>query len=107
MREGAALSPLLKGAETMRIPWEIIAAFAIGITVRGVVGGQQRVPVPLLRFLWRMAAGGVLGAAALMVVNFFGSIVGFSIAINPFTALTVGLLGLPGALLIGVLSVYL
>lgn len=104
MREGAALSPLLKGAETMRIPWEIIAAFAIGLTVMGLIGYLLLVP---MRFLWRMAAGGVLGAAALMVVNFFGSIVGFSIAINPFTALTVGLLGLPGALLIGVLSVYL
>ena len=104
MREGAALSPLLKGAETMRIPWEIIAAFAIGLTVMGLIGYLLLVP---MRFLWRMAAGGVLGAAALMVVNFFGSIVGFSIAINPFTALTVGLLGLPGALLIGVLSVYI
>lgn len=104
MREGAALSALLKGAETMRIPWEIIAAFAIGLTVMGLIGYLLLVP---MRFLWRMAAGGVLGAAALMVVNFFGSIVGFSIAINPFTALTVGLLGLPGALLIGVLSVYL
>jgi inhibitor of the pro-sigma K processing machinery len=88
----------------MRIPWEIIAAFAIGLTVMGLIGYLLLVP---MRFLWRMAAGGVLGAAALMLVNFFGSIVGFSIAINPFTALTVGLLGLPGALLIGVLSVYI
>ena len=88
----------------MRIPWEIIAAFAIGLAVMGLIGYLLLVP---MRFLWRMAAGGVLGAVALMVVNFFGSIVNFSIAINPFTALTVGLLGLPGALLVGVLSVYL
>ena len=88
----------------MRIPWEIIAAFAIGLSVMGLIGYLLLIP---MRFLWRMAAGGILGGLALMVVNFFGGIVGFSIAINPFTALTVGLLGLPGALLIGVLSVYL
>ena len=60
-----------------------------------------------MRFLWRMVAGGVLGALVLMVLNFFSPVTGLSIAVNPFTALTVGVLGLPGALLVGVLSYYL
>ena len=39
----------------------------------------------------------MLGALALYALNFFGSLIGLSVAINPFTALAVGFLGLPGA----------
>ena len=60
-----------------------------------------------MRFLWRLAAGGVLGAIALMVLNAFGSLVGFSVAVNPFTALAVGFLGLPGAALVVLLNLLL
>lgn len=94
----------MKGADIVRIPWEIIAAFATGLAVMGLIGYLLLVP---MRFLWRMAAGGVLGAVALMIVNLFGGILNFSVAVNPFTSLIVGLLGLPGALLVGILSVYL
>jgi len=40
----------------MHIPWEMILAFAIGLIVMGLVGYLLLVP---MRFLWRMAAGGV------------------------------------------------
>ena len=85
----------------MRIPWEMVLAFAIGLGLMCLVGYLLLVP---MRFLWRLAAGGVLGAIALMVVNVFGGMFGFSVAVNPFTALAVGFLGLPGAVLVIVLS---
>lgn len=88
----------------MNIPFDAILAFAVGFAVMALLGYLLLVP---MKFLWRMAAGGVLGAIALAVINFFGSMTGFTVAINPFTALTVGLLGLPGALLIAVLSFYI
>lgn len=88
----------------MHIPWEMILAFTIGLTVMGIVGYLLLVP---MRFLWRMAAGAVLGAVALFIINFFGALVGFSVAINPFTALAVGLLGLPGAVLVVALQLFL
>lgn len=88
----------------MKIPFEVILAFAIGFAVMALLGYLLLVP---RRFLWRMAAGAVLGTIALAIVNFFEPITGFSVAINPFTALTVGLLGLPGALLVGILSFYI
>jgi len=53
-----------------------------------------------MRFLWRMMAGSILGALALMVINFFGRLMNFQIALNPFTAMSVGFLGLPGVGLI-------
>ena len=87
----------------MKIPLEVIAAFAIGFAVMALIGYLLLIP---RRFLWRMAAGGVLGCIAVIILNFFSGFTGFSIALNPFTALTIGLLGLPGALLLGVLSFY-
>ena len=85
----------------MRIPWELILAFAAGLLLMGFAGYLLLVP---MRFLWRLAAGAVLGALVLMVINAVGSLVDFSIAVNPFTALAVGFLGLPGAILLIVLQ---
>ncbi len=85
----------------MRIPWELILAFAAGLLLMGFAGYLLLVP---MRFLWRLAAGAVLGALVLMVINAVGSLVDFSVAVNPFTALAVGFLGLPGAILLIVLQ---
>ena len=83
--------------KSMRIPWEMVAAFAIGLGLMCLVGYLLLVP---MRFLWRLAAGGVLGAVALLVVNGLGSFFGLHVEVNPFTALAVGFLGLPGAVLV-------
>ena len=56
-----------------------------------------------MKLLWRMAAGGVLGALMLITVNLLGSPFGLKIAVNPFTAMAVGFLGIPGAILVIVL----
>ena len=81
----------------MRIPWEMVLSFAIGLGLMCLVGYLLLVP---MRFLWRLAAGGVLGAVALLVVNGLGSFFGLHVEVNPFTALAVGFLGLPGAVLV-------
>ena len=85
----------------MRIPWELILAFAAGLLLMGFAGYLLLVP---MRFLWRLVAGAVLGALVLMVINAVGSLINFSVAVNPFTALAVGFLGLPGAILLIVLQ---
>ena len=85
----------------MRIPWELVLAFAAGLLLMGFAGYLLLVP---MRFLWRLAAGAVLGAVVLLVINALGSLVNFSVDINPFTALAVGFLGLPGAILVIVLQ---
>lgn len=81
----------------MRIPWELVVSFAIGITLLCLIGYLLLVPH---RFMWRLLAGGVLGALLLSGVNLLGALVGFSVAVNPFTAMAVGFLGLPGAALV-------
>ena len=81
----------------MQIPWELILSFAIGLALLVLFGYMLLVPK---KFMWRLVAGGVMGALVLMVVNILGALVGFSVEINPFTAMAVGFLGLPGAAMV-------
>ena len=81
----------------MQIPWELILSFGIGLALLCLIGYLLLVP---MRFMWRLMAGGVLGALALGLVNLLGGLMGFSVEINPFTAMAVGFLGLPGAALV-------
>ncbi len=69
-------------------------SFALGLGLLYAIGWLLLVP---MRFLWRLIAGGLMGALALWLINQLSGITGVSVAINPFTALVVGFLGLPGA----------
>ena len=88
----------------MHIPWELIASFALGLALICLTGYLLLVP---MKFLWRLLAGGVLGALTLMLVNLVGGLFGFSVAVNLFTAMAVGFLGLPGAVLVILLQILL
>ena len=88
----------------MQIPWELIASFAIGLALLCLIGYLLLVP---MRFMWRLVAGCVMGALALLLVNALGGLVGFHVEINPFTAMAVGFLGLPGAALVVALQLLL
>ena len=81
----------------MRIPWELVLSFAVGLALLCMIGYLLLAPMKLM---WRLLAGGVLGALALMAMNLLGSLMGFSVPVNPFTAMAVGFLGLPGAALV-------
>lgn len=81
----------------MRIPWELVVSFALGLGLLYAIGWLLLVP---MRFLWRLIAGGLMGALALWLINQLSGVTGVYIAINPFTALAVGFLGLPGAALV-------
>lgn len=95
---------LAAGVVALRIPFELIASFAVGLALICLTGYLLLVP---MKFLWRLLAGGVLGALALVLVNLVGSVFGFQLAVNPFTAMAVGFLGLPGAALIVALQLLL
>ena len=88
----------------MSIPWELIAAFAVGMALICLVGYLLLVP---RKFIWRLLAGGIFGALTLILVNLIGMPFGFSVSVNPFTAMAVGFLGLPGAILVIALQLLL
>lgn len=56
-----------------------------------------------IRFLFKLLLNALFGFIGLVIVNFFGDIFGISIAINLFNCLIVGVLGLPGLILLLIL----
>lgn len=52
------------------------------------------------KIVLKLAFNTVLGGLALIILNTFGGHIGIQIGVNPVTAFIVGLLGLPGVLLL-------
>jgi len=88
----------------MKLPWALAALFVTGLVLIHLVGRLLLVPG---RFFWRVTVSGILGALSIILVNMFSGITGFTIPVNPFSALAVGFLGLPGAALITALNLFL
>ena len=58
-----------------------------------------------LKIMGKFLASSLLGAAGIILFNFLGAGMGWMIPLNVVTAATVGLLGVPGALLLLILSI--
>ena len=85
----------------MRLPWSVVLAFGVGILLIWALGRLFLAPK---RFLWRLFASALLGGLCLWLFNLVGQRWDFALAVNPFTALCVGALGLPGLGLLIALS---
>lgn len=72
-----------------------IMYFAVGIILLFLVVKILAWPI---KILWKLVVNGVLGAVLLIIVNFLGGYLGFSIGINIWTALIAGFFGVPGVI---------
>ncbi|NLG36382.1 MAG: pro-sigmaK processing inhibitor BofA [Clostridiales bacterium] len=70
-----------------------VLAFALGLIALYAVGWLLLVP---LKWLLRLVWNALLGGALLFALNLIGGHFGVTIALNPVTALTAGILGVPG-----------
>jgi inhibitor of the pro-sigma K processing machinery len=77
--------------------YNVIFAYVFGIILLYVVGRMFLMPIKLI---FRLIYNALIGGAMLWALNFVGLHIGFSIAINPITALIAGFLGLPGVILL-------
>ncbi|AJQ29830.1 MULTISPECIES: pro-sigmaK processing inhibitor BofA family protein [Pelosinus] len=77
--------------------FNVILAYVFGIILLYVVGRMFLMPIKLI---FRLIYNGLIGGAMLWALNFVGLHIGFTIAINPITALVAGFLGLPGVILL-------
>lgn len=77
--------------------FNVIIAYVFGIILLYVVGRMFLMPIKLI---FRLIYNGLIGGAMLWALNFVGLHIGFTIAINPITALIAGFLGLPGVILL-------
>lgn len=78
----------------------IVLAYSAGIMLIFMVSW---IFVKPLKFLGRLILNSVLGALLLIIFNYFGQFTGVYIGVNEFTALTIGLLGIPGFIAILIL----
>ena len=72
-------------------------AFAIGLIVLCLIGKIVSLPVKLL---WKMITNSIVGAVMLWIVNLFGA----GIQITFIKALVAGVFGIPGVLVVVLLS---
>jgi len=85
----------------MAIDFGVIVAYAAGIILLLIIGRLLLTP---LKVVLKLAVNALLGAAAILVVNWIGGLFGFHIAFNIYTAFIVGTLGVPGFILLVLLK---
>lgn len=74
-----------------------LAVYAAGIIILFIVAKMFLMPIKIIiKLVWNA----ILGGALLWLVNLVGGVFGFTIAINWMSALIVGLLGIPGVILL-------
>ncbi|NLN15414.1 MAG: pro-sigmaK processing inhibitor BofA [Tissierellia bacterium] len=83
---------------------ENILAYLVGLVILYILSMILVIP---LRILIKLIINGLIGGVILFIFNFLGSFFGLSIVINPFNAVLVGILGVPGVILLLILQVLL
>lgn len=74
----------------------VLAAYAFGIILLYIVGYLFLVP---LKLVLRLLINSVMGGVFILLFNWIGGCFGLHMALNWISALVVGVLGVPGALL--------
>lgn len=86
------------------VEFNVVLAYIFGIILIYLVGRIFFMPIKLVL---RLIYNGLIGGAMLWVINFVGAYIGFSIAINPITALVAGFLGMPGVIILILFKVFI
>ncbi|MFD2170751.1 pro-sigmaK processing inhibitor BofA family protein [Tumebacillus lipolyticus] len=84
--------------------WQVIGMLVGSVVLIYMVATFLREPGPAIIGLLR---GLIVGVVALVVINLIGASFGFHIAINPFTAATTAVLGLPGVAALVVINIWM
>lgn len=74
-----------------------VLAFCFALGLVFFAGKMLALPI---KALGRLLLNGVIGGVVLFVLNMVGALVGFTIALNAFTALIAGTFGVPGVALL-------
>lgn len=77
-----------------------IAFYLLGLLLLIVVGKILVIPI---KTIMKLIGNGIAGGITLIIFNVLGSFVGLYLEITPINALLVGLLGVPGVILLLIL----
>lgn len=86
------------------LSFEVILFFALGLVLLYFLGWLLVAP---FKIILKLLANGIIGGLVLFLINLVGGIFKVTIAINPWTALIAGFLGLPGVVLLLILKLIL
>lgn len=75
--------------------------FAIGILVMWLLCKILAWP---LKMMWKLLVNAIVGAVILLLFNMVGGLFGFTITITALRALLVGILGVPGVVILIILE---
>lgn len=81
----------------MEIPAALLLYAVVGILAVILVVWLFRKP---LKWIFKLLLNALIGYVALMLLNYFGGNFGISLPVNWFNAIVVGVLGLPGVILL-------
>lgn len=79
----------------------ILLAWVAGILLVLAFGKSLKVP---LRLVLKLVINTLLGGMVLLLINLAGQYIDFRISLNLFSAMIVGILGLPGVILLIILK---
>lgn len=85
----------------MAIDFGVVVAYVVGIILLLIIGRLLLTP---LKVVLKLVVNALLGAVAILLVNWIGGIFGFHIAFNIYTSFIVGTLGVPGFVLLVLLK---
>lgn len=60
-----------------------------------------------LKLILKLVINGFIGGLIIWVINLIGASFGFAITLNWITALIVGILGIPGAVILAILQIFI
>ncbi|SDD61606.1 pro-sigmaK processing inhibitor BofA family protein [Sporomusa acidovorans] len=86
------------------LEFNVIIAYVFGIILIYLIGRMLTMPI---RLVFKLIYNGLVGGVMLWAVNFVGTYFGFTIGINPITALVAGFLGLPGVILLILFKIFI
>lgn len=81
----------------MTVNYNVILAYFVGIILLFFLGRLLLIP---MKVVIKLVYNGLLGALAIIAVNFAGGFVGLHMAFNAVSAFVAGMLGIPGMLLL-------
>lgn len=81
-----------------------ILAYLAGLLLLYIVGMLLVIPI---RILIKLLINAIIGGVVLFFFNLIGGLFGTTIAINPLNAIIVGVLGVPGVILLLILQLLL
>ncbi|ARU60935.1 hypothetical protein CBW65_07450 [Tumebacillus avium] len=84
--------------------WQVIGMLVGAVVLIYMIARFMREPGQAVMGMLR---GLIVGVVALFVINLIGASFGFHIAINPVTAATTAILGLPGVAALVVMNVWM